>query len=339
MKKNRWFIVLLAFLGLGWPLSSTHAQSEAKTCGQLFKQQQTKLAGDCFAQLAERMPPLQKLDELQKRQKGIYLQNAAKAYANHAQSAERANEQTFFFEKASQLLHLYLNEKLCNKDYQCRSVQGLLYEYEQKIGYATLSLFDESGTSPQVELRGYRYERRFTFQKKHTEKLRPGTYTMRVTYANAEPISRIFTIGKGENRPEKLVASIARPRTPPVVQKKAPLGAWVVLVGGIVVVAGGAALLGVSLAMDGGVATRLSNSGSVANADETKAVGDEYNTALGLNTGGWVAIGAGAAIALGGVLWLVLAPKSSPAPPNKSAALSAPSHPAQQGKAHVLFVP
>jgi len=282
------------------------AEEDSKACSRLFQQKEALRAGDCFAQLAEKMPASAQLDALQKRQKGLYLQYAAKAYVAHTKEEPLAQKQSYFYEKAVLLLRRYLDEKLCLQAYQCRSIQGLLYEYEKRIGYATLVLLDDSPTSPQVELSGYRVERRFLLNKKHTEKLRPGTYTLRVLYGGAAPIERVILLKRETDHAERFSSPSQGP--PKTAVGSAPWAAWLVFGVGAASLAGGIVLLGASLSMDGDVGAKLENAGDLT-VTQSREIGNTYATARGLNTGGWVAVGVGAAVAVGGILWVVLAPK------------------------------
>jgi hypothetical protein len=296
------------FLGV----REVRAEDAAKECSRLFQQKEAQRAGDCFARLAEQMPAAARLDALQKRQKGLYLQYAAKAYVAHAKEEMLVQKQSFFYEKAALLLRRYLDEKLCLKGYQCRSIQGLLYEYEKQIGYATLLLLDDSATPPQIEILGDNVERRFVLNKKHTEKLRPGTYTLRVLYPGAAPSERVILLKRETNHAERLFSPSQAP--PKTATRGVPVAAWVVLGVGVASVVGGTVLLGVSLAMDGDIATKLESPSEIT-AAQSREIGSTYASAKGLNTGGWVAVGVGGALALGGILWVVFAPKTPANPP------------------------
>lgn len=300
--------VVWLFVGAYFLISpAVWAEEDSKACSRLFQQKEALRAADCFSRLAEKMAASVQLDALQKRQKGLYLQYAAKAYVAHTKEEPLAQKQSFFYEKAVLLLRRYLDEKLCLQAYQCRSIQGLLYEYEKRIGYATLVLLDDSPTSPQVEILGYQVDRRFMLNKKHTEKLRPGTYTLRVLYAGAVPIERVILLKRETDHAERFSSPSQGPAK--TAAGSAPWVAWLVFGVGAASLAGGIALVGASLATDSDVAAKLENAGGLT-VTQSREIGNTYATARGLNTGGWVAVGVGAAVAVGGILWVVLAPKS-----------------------------
>ncbi len=169
------FVCIWSFFSLMVPLVG-YASDPSSTCAQLFRQEQHKLAAECYAQIAAKMPPPDKLDDLQKKRKGLFLQNAAKAYQKHASNQKESQEQRYYYERASEPLRLYLKERLCVKEFRCQAVKGMLFDLENKIGYATFTLTNSLADTARVEIKGYQFERDIPLSGQENLRLRPGSY-------------------------------------------------------------------------------------------------------------------------------------------------------------------
>lgn len=296
--------LFLIFLGLFALPFSAQAADPSSTCTQLFRQNQHKLAADCYAQLASQMPKGSGLDALQKKQKGLYLQNAAKAYSTHASEQKDSQTQRFFYELAAKQLRTYLEEKLCLKVYRCQAVKGMLYDAETKVGYATLTLTNSLPEAARVEIKGFQLDRDFSLTDQTNVRLRAGTFKIRVTYPKKE--SKELSIELKEN--ETRVFETATMGKGPYQQ-----GLTSGQIGGISLVATGIAILGIAAALIW-VSKNIERD-NIAQLNKERyttptsaiAFSEAYEDARRFNALGFIGLGVGSAALGGGLLWFFLA--------------------------------
>ncbi len=310
------FVCIWSFFSLMVPLVG-YASDPSSTCAQLFRQEQHKLAAECYTQIAAKMPTPDKLDDLQKKRKGLFLENAAKAYQKHAAAQKEAQEQRYYYEKAAEPLRSYLQERLCVKAYRCQAIKGMLFDLDAKIGYAALTLTNSLAETARVEIKGYQFEREVSLSGQENLRLRPGVYQVRVTYPKQATQYAEVTLGERETR---LFEAATMGKGP---YKQGLTGGQI---GGIVLIAGGIALLGGGLTfvfvskniekdLDGLFAERF----SVNAARATLFTDLKRDAHLSFNAG-VIGLALGAVVIGGGILWFRLAaPQKKAETSNKTA--------------------
>jgi hypothetical protein len=202
---------------------------DANPCKQLFDQKQYALSGACYRKQAEGLL-LGESNPLKKKKRMLALQNAAMALSKAGEEEKNPAKGAVFFEESASLLKMILDEKLCTKEYECRSVKGLYFEALQRVGYAELRLENGDSRPLQLSVRGeMSYEHRSTLTKEVLLRLRPGRYEIQTIDAKGKAETEIVLLQREERK------SIALRKRAPI-----PLGSGILmLVGGGLVLIGG----------------------------------------------------------------------------------------------------
>ncbi len=325
-------IVGLCFgLWIGGMTSPVSAGNEANVCSDKMKRGVWKDAAACFLALVDAIPN-NNSDPFLRRQKALYLQYVARSYAAYAKMQEGLPQRAYYYELAAKQLHRYLNEKLCDKLYQCRHARGLLQENESSIGYATLVM--AGGDQPvRVEITGFETKISLAVDKQSSQRLRPGSYQLQITSTGQPPSEKSITLSPGQTKLLQVgrVAVVERrtPVPPPPPPSSAPVGAYV-----LIAVGGGLALIGVgmgigSIVRGGTLAPQIEAEKSLLDGSQTNqndpvarrridALVGEHDAMEVVNLAGWIGAGVGGALLLSGVIWLLAHPKPSPTLANRS---------------------
>lgn len=124
------------------------------------------------------------LPKLKRYEKGQLLRNAAVAYEKMASTQKKIEQASYLRERAVRVLDLYRKESLCESAYRCRIVLDLRTRIFKKIGYAYLAVVVDNKKST-TRIRGYRFYKQS--QGNVNIRLRPGGYTVKVTYSGEQP--------------------------------------------------------------------------------------------------------------------------------------------------------
>ncbi|MCB9640288.1 MAG: hypothetical protein H6727_15440 [Myxococcales bacterium] len=318
----------------GWGASLGWAQSSpSSACSEKMKRGQWKDAASCFLALVDAIPKDTK-DLFSKKQKALYLKYTAQCYGNYAKAQEGASQRAYYYELAAAQLRRYLDEKLCDKVYQCRNTRGLLQEYESKIGYATLVF--AAGTKPvTVKVAGFQFDKTITVNGQLSQKLRPGPYTLVIQEEGGASKQDSVVLTPSQTK-------LLRVGTAPVLIRKVfvkspakgpALGSYILMgIGGGLILIGAGMGIG-TYVKSGSVADEIDNTisrlkedpkgfNTKENQDKARDLVDELDLLDTLNVSGWVVLGAGGAVFVGGLIWMLATlPK---APPKVSAGPSFP---------------
>ncbi|MCB9639634.1 MAG: hypothetical protein H6727_12140 [Myxococcales bacterium] len=284
-----------------------------KACHALLKEA-PQLAAECYVRIAKRITLTKSSSLIDRKQKALLLENAAKSYEQAASQTKNPDERAYLYEQSGVYLRQILTEKLCFKVYRCKSIQGLLYQVQQETGYNNVTLLNPLKNTAEVEIRGYRFEEKVQVTGRWTKALRPGTYTFRATYPGKASRTTQVTL---EPRKDQLLYT--SPVTPPI-----PTGAWLLGGFGAAVAAIGATALVVSFgAMRAAGYDGLQDIAASARKGELSETGYEKAVAdlrrannissviQPLQTIGVIAIAVGSAAALGALVWMFLPRKST----------------------------
>ena len=202
---------------------------DSDTCKQLFDQKQYALSGACYRKQAEGLLSGES-NPLKKKKRMLALQNAAMALSKAGEEEKNPAKSAVFFEESASSLKMILDEKLCTKEYECRSVKGLYFEALQRVGYAELRLENGDSKPLQLSVRGeMSYEHRSTLSKEVLLRLRPGRYEIQTIDAKGKAATEVVILQREERK------SIALRKRAPI-----PLGSGILmLVGGGLVLIGG----------------------------------------------------------------------------------------------------
>lgn len=310
------------------------ASGEATTCATLVKQKQSDLAGKCFERLAGAIKLGASTSLIQRKLKSLHLQNAAKSYQRYAKSQSKPEVKALYHEKTKQLIEQILRQKLCTQAFRCRALKANLWELNNKIGYARLTVFHSRTEAVTLELRGYEYTKNAQAAPRWSGQLRPGTYKLELTFADQSSRNVKVTLKRGEQKtlniapyfpkkPKNIIVKVPQtlPRT-----KQVPPGAWVLGGIGLAIAGGGALLVGLGVlsnttaaskydtvksASSGSaslsVAERKAKAGTVAYQSEFQKFVDAEAAAGALIPLGWLGVLVGAGVMGGAILWGTLA--------------------------------
>lgn len=294
-----------------------------------------KEAASCFLALVNASPKGNK-DPFLKRQKALYLQYAARCYSSYAKAQEGVSQRAYYYELAAVQLRRYLDEKLCDKVYQCRNARGLLQENESKIGYANL-VFAGGQKPVSVKIKGFALELAITVQGQSSQKIRPGAYQLEIQEEGQASKQQNVLLSPGQTMLLRVGSSPVVVRKIFVADKSSkvgpPTGAYVLMgIGGGLLLVGAGMGIG-SLVRSYFVVEDIDN--ARLNLERNFAQYDteehrkkldgwigEYLALEPINISGWVILGVGSAVFVGGLVWmLVTMPKASPSAKTSSFSL------------------
>jgi hypothetical protein len=315
-------------------------------CEAMLKQRSYLKAAQCFQQRSDKMPPPDQLSKIQRYLKGQALRSAWTAYDKAAVQTKDIEKGGHYRENALKLIDFYLKNKLCPKPYLCQIVLGKQTKIRKAIGYAQLTVVTDSKVSGFLEVKGYKYLAKKTTPPQWSQAVRPGRYTVTVTYEGQKALvrrlivrpntPRVLTMFPKKAQPDKrIVVRVPPPRRiPPKTTSTNVVPLVLIGVGAAVTVAGGV-LLGMAVLQDGErntIATSLVNDAKeLSPSERAKLAGDEKTknglgkidslatSASTLELAGYGAAGGGIAILAAGIV-LALLPKK-PAKKTKAALL------------------
>ncbi|TNE48940.1 MAG: hypothetical protein EP343_13740 [Deltaproteobacteria bacterium] len=335
------WLCLLALVLCLQPLPA-QGQPTYKGCIQQYRQKRYIASSQCFAQVAENIKAQAagNLTEKQRVRRGRALRNAANAIRRGAPKVTDVSQRAYLYEQGALYLKQYLAEKLYETNYLKKSALYQRRELESKVGRTTLSVV-AGAPKAQIRVQGYKLD--YTAKAKWNRSVRPGFYTITVTYPwESKPLRR--TIAVAPKTPKLLalqppakptkrrrpVPPRTRRDTPPIARTTPPqqpasssglvAAKWVLLgLGSAVVVAGVVTLALGQSANTRKIETFQALSGSSTNNDPTKtqeilADDAQSQTLIPL---GWTLSSVGLASAVVGVVLFALPskPKPSPLPP------------------------
>ncbi len=332
---------VLAFVGgiIGFGADVSAQSMDAKACHALLKQA-PRLAADCYVRVAEQIKLTPQSSPIDRKQKALLLENAAKSYEQAASRSTKIEERAYLFELSGNYLRQILSEKLCIKVYRCKSIQGLLYQVQQETGYNNVTLLNPRKEPVEVEIRGYQYENKLQIAERWAGALRPGVYTFRATYAGQASRTIQMTL---EPRKDQLIYTA--PVGVPI-----PTGAWLLTGAGAAFVAIGATSLAIRIAaiekvnyerLEGYAKDaregNLTDANYYAAVEGLRRANDILDTTQPLRFIGWIAVGIGGAAVIGGLVWMFLPRKPAAGQSIANTPALAPPHlfaktPALQGQ-------
>ncbi len=326
--------------GLFLPEHSAYA-ANTQLCKEYFKKKQYVRASQCFRGLAgvlEKKPTLKVQDRSQLSQ---YLRNASLCLRRAAKREPSAIKKSYLYEQALSYVSLMIKKKYYEGASQKNLANLLKGRIQEKIGYILVTITTGSTKAIAKFSGGYRFKsltkKGITFQ----QKLRPGNYTVVITYPKQTPQVKVLQLRPGQAaavftfkpkpaqvaiRPRSLVR--VHPVQPP---KSAGTMPWILTGVGAALVVGGGVLVGVAIGTNSTNNERADKAliafnqqqpldGKLVTATQTKSFKDSYQTANSLYTVGWIAGGAGLVTVAVGLIVYATQPKP------KASALAQPSN-------------
>ncbi len=263
-------VILFVYVCTQWCASFAWSKTDTKPCLEMIKKKQYAAAGECFDKVAQSMGHGSKLSTFDKRTKGIYLLNGAKAFLKGVQDEKTPSTRAFYQERALQLYKRYLDEKLCLKKLRCQKIQATLYKISQEIGHATLTLV--ANQKAVVQLTGYKFEQQYTLPPNKSYRLRPGTYKLKAKIEGKPPISHTITLASNASTVESFTTTIPSPSAAP--SKTLPV---VLLISGVVVAGVGGALMLIATLPSQSLRTQYDEAEANAKANKEETPTTEMN--------------------------------------------------------------
>ena len=191
-------------LGLLTALLCESPQAAADSCAGFVKSKRYEKAARCFVTQADRMQHGAQLSPLQRHLKGRKLRNASRIYQMAARSSTRdPGKRAHYLERAVLLLRRYLSEKLCSRASRCRRVLRRAKELDKSISRGRLTVVLASKAAARLVVKGYAFEKRVS-GKRWSSKLRPGKYTLIVTFPGHKPVLTGVEVTPGQTQSVRL---------------------------------------------------------------------------------------------------------------------------------------
>ncbi|HAA56995.1 MAG TPA: hypothetical protein DCE42_19670 [Myxococcales bacterium] len=301
-------------------LMPAYGWSGEKACKKLYHNNQFVKAGRCFLQLTQQVSKHLSWKEKKAFYKDRFLSNAAACFVKRAGQVTRPEVQRYWKERAADLLTISFDKKYCMATSSCRVRRTKAEALMKEVRKTPLSIL--TGVQGAViTLKGFRFRSQKRYELHNT--LRPGPYTVHITYPKKTPFTKKIQLLAG--RPLTLNLTPAKIR---IVKRKILLAKKVpafVIVGYVV---GGIALtVGGGLAIYGG--TRQSEINAIVSDPNRQrelppaVAKSEFEQARSITTIGFVVMSMGVLTLAGAGLTHFLterayagnkAPKSPPHP-------------------------
>lgn len=331
MTRYLWLLVLLVWFGFpntGW--------TSYQDCLRLYRNKKLSQAASCFEAVANGLPST-RLTTRQKARKGRALRNAANLLEQFASKSKNVEEAAYLRERAAKLLQRYLHENLYEVEYQKKNAELMMLRLNQEVGYATLTIIPGSQRA-RITLTGYQI--RLQAVGTWSQTVRPGTYTLEITYAKDQPpVRKTVVVSPGKNvvvnlppptessavLPRHLVERQPPPRlttpptVPPTTSRGSRVAAWTTVgVGALVLLGGGAILVAASVTNNQKLSLHQQELTKAPSQRQLQAASDItqlHQTSTTLFPAGWIVLGVGAATTITGGFLFLLPTQASPAKP------------------------
>lgn len=202
-------------LGLVVAPASTWAVAHCKV---FFKQKQFVRAARCFQTAAEAIEKKQTLTNNDRLRLSQYFRNTALALRMAARKTKSAAKQSYLREQALKHIRHILKKKYYASTAQKNLAVLIRDRLEEKIGLVQLTVTTGSKEAKVKLSGGYRFPTLIRTGITVQIKLRPGTYTILVTYPQQQPQARVITIKTGQ---APLILQFKTKELPRKVAKKA----------------------------------------------------------------------------------------------------------------------
>lgn len=317
MQRYCWLVCVGLFLGSVW--EHQDAEASMDLCKGLFRKQSYERAAQCFTEQSR----VYKKQKTLTRQGKLYLfqslWNASLSWRKASQKEKSPLRVAYLREKALLLVQDILKGRVFRTKSQKQMLSVLVERLESGIGYSKVQVYARQSALFQL-LGGYRSAERKHKGQSWKLRLRPGNYSMVVTYKKGSPQSRSFTIRANQ---APLVLKFSPPRHSSMASTLLPpkpksRGAtpWILVGVGSTVVVGGIVLVGVAHLLNNGSVSNVDNlqqsmeeNESTVSSENTREALQGHSTANNLFVTGWVAAGTGVALGLTGVVLYFLRPQ------------------------------
>ena len=204
-------------------------------CSQLQREGYFQPAADCYTKAAAKITVSTDTPERLRVRKWYLYREACKNLEKAAARSDRKEVAAFLRERAVLLLRRALKNKWLPKvrgKRRGRYTRSLLSTFLDKIQYTPLGISTGSKTAA-IRVRGYKYNN--TSHGSFNHKLRPGHYTVVVTYPQKKAKRRSLVL-----RPKKpmVVTFVKNPGPPPLSWVGYTVGSTAIVGGGILLVLG-----------------------------------------------------------------------------------------------------
>jgi hypothetical protein len=227
-------------------------------CVQFFQKKAFVDAANCFEKLANDVGDSASLPQAKKYEKGQYLRNTAVALNRAASAETRPEIAAFLRERAVQILRQYQKDRLFETENRSQTALAQETAIQRQIGYTPLRVVTNH---PKANILLEGYEMRQKGIGMWNQSVRPGPYTITVTYPQTEPIVRKVNViakkllietfqmpaaGVQNTSPGKDMSTRSPTiKTSPTPPAPIPLVSWIGYIGGGLITVTGVILLGV----------------------------------------------------------------------------------------------
>ncbi|MBK07238.1 MAG: hypothetical protein CL920_06625 [Deltaproteobacteria bacterium] len=328
----RTFLISLLFVGIfvgpyggnvedGWSYRHADAATD-RVCKRYFQKKQYERSADCFQRLVLSVDP--KASEEDRIKAGVWLRNAVVALKRAANQEKKIGKANYLREKGVKLLDSYIDKKLYVNSSQRNIAKTMKTGLVDSIGYTNLTVVS-GHLKAKIQVIGFQWKSEGVGTL--NQKLRPGTYTVLVTYpgtpASAKAVNMEASVPKvitfQPPAKKRTVAKTPERREPPVRRpappKSSPVPLIVMSVGAVVTL-GGAGVVGWSVVGTQGERDALLN--EQPSPENTKQIGQLTELAKTQNLIGWVVLGVGVGGVVAGVVMLAMQPKAPSTTPTST---------------------
>ncbi len=187
------FFLVLSFLSTveGAPLQE---KDQIKLCKKFYREKKFLRAALCFGDLVKILEQKSKGDKALRSRLGIYFRNIAISYRKHAESLKEREKRAYFFEKGLEYILQAISKKYYENSEQKRILLLLKDKLVEKVGYQSLTVDTGDERAEVFVSGGYKFRGQKKRGKTVVFSLRPGKYSLRVSYPNGGVQYRNFSI-------------------------------------------------------------------------------------------------------------------------------------------------
>lgn len=247
---------LLAFFALCWGIITPAYASDARLCADHFRNKRWEQAARCFRDVARPLEAKKKLLVHEQSRLFTLLRNAALCWRKAAESASSEVDASYLREKGVLVLQHILKNNYYENSSQKRLAMILKEREVERVRYIRVLVSTLAKKAKVVVSGGYRFKTLVRRQADVRFLLRPGTYSVVVTYPSQPPQMQTVVLRARKRtvvlsfRPHKNVSKprdITVPSVPP--KRRSSSTGWTVFGVGAGAVAVAGVLLGSAVAM------------------------------------------------------------------------------------------